>query len=448
MSSPQPWPAPAAPVPVNATVTVPGSKSETNRALVLATLASEPRVITGALDARDTRLMCDALRAFGATITQDGTDWHVTPPALLTPAGQIDCGLAGTLMRFLPPVAALADGSTRFDGDEAARIRPMAGLLAGLTAAGAQITAETGTADAVGTRTAGPEYLPVTVTGAGCLTGGDVTIDASASSQYVSGLLLAAPCCTDGIDLRHTGEPIPSRPNIDMTVQMLRDRGVEVDDSEPNRWIVRPGRITGGRITVAPDLANAAPFLAAAAITGGRVTVPHWPQESFQPGAAIAELLTLFGADVSYADQTLSVQGTNVLHGFDADLHHASELTPVIAALAALADHTTHIHGVAHIRGHETDRLAALEENLTAVGAHVSQTDDGLVIHPKLLHGEMWRSYHDHRMATAGALLGLVVPDIQVDDMNCVSKTMPGFVAMWQDMLAASAQAEGVAEIP
>lgn len=425
---------------MNATVTVPGSKSETNRALVLATLATGPSVIVGGLDARDTRLMRDALRAFGATITEDGGRWQVRPPASVDAPAAVDCGLAGTLMRFLPPVAALAAGQTRFDGDEAARVRPMAGLLSGLRDAGAQAYGDDGEE---------ADRLPVTVSSDGNPSGGPVTIDASASSQYVSGLLLAAPRFAQGLDLRHTGDqPIPSQPNIDMTVQMLRDRGVEVDDSEPDRWIVRPGEIAGGEIAVAPDLANAAPFLAAAAVTGGEITVPGWPQTSFQPGVAIVDLLELFGADVTYRDGQLTVIGTNELHGFDVDLHDASELTPVIAALAALADHSTHLHGVAHIRGHETDRLAALEENLNAAGAHAHQTADGLVVHPKLLHGTVWHSHQDHRMATAGAVLGLVVGDIELDDVACVAKTMPDFVSRWTRMLSDSAEAEEVAQTP
>jgi 3-phosphoshikimate 1-carboxyvinyltransferase len=424
---------------MNATVRVPGSKSETNRALVLAALASGPSVITGGLDARDTRLMRQGLRAFGVSITEHGDRWEVQPPGVLQAGDQIDCGLAGTVMRFLPPVAALADGRTRFDGDEAARARPMEALLSGLRDAGADITGDTENGDA--------QRLPVTVTGDGGLTGGDVRIDASASSQFVSGLLLAAPRFANGVDLRHTGDdPVPSKPNIDMTVAMLRDRGVDVDDSEPDRWVVRPGEISGGDIAIAPDLANAAPFLAAAAITGGRVTVPDWPEASFQPGAAIVDLLEMFDADVGYADGQLTVRGNNELQGFDADLHDASELTPVVAALAALAEQTTHIHGVGHIRGHETDRLAALEEDLTSIGVHAHQTEDGLVIHPKLLYGNVWRSYQDHRIATAGALLGLVVDDLELDDISCVDKTMPEFVAMWTAMLEDSAAAEGVAQ--
>jgi len=429
MPDSRPWTAPLAPVPVNATVSIPGSKSETNRALILAALADGPSVITGGLDARDTRLMRDGLRALGVVITEHDDRWEVTPPAEFRPAGEIDCGLAGTVMRFLPPVAALAAGATTFDGDEGARVRPMAGLLDALTAAGAPVER-------------GAESLPFTITGRPDLPGGEVVIDSSATSQYVSGLLLAGARFAGGLDLRHQGPSVPSRPNIDMTVQMLRDRGVVIEEPEPDHWIVHPGTIAAGDFVVEPDLANAAPFLAAAAVTGGRISVPRWPRESNQPGAAITDVLALFGADVSLDGDVLTVQGTDKLEAVDLDLHDASELTMVAAVLAALADHTSHIHGVAHIRGHETDRLAALETDLTAVGAEVRQTDDGLVIHPKLLRSNTWLTYADHRMVTAGALLGLVIDDIQLDDVECVSKTMPGFVDLWTGMLADSVAAE------
>lgn len=425
----QPWTAPLAPVPLNAEVSIPGSKSETNRALVLAALADGPSVITGGLDARDTRLMRAALQALGVGIVEDGDRWQVTPPAEFTPAAEIDCGLAGTVMRFVPPLAALAGGVTRFDGDEEARIRPMAGLLDGLVAAGATVDR-------------GANGLPATITGRPDLPGGEVVIDSSASSQYVSGLLLAGARFANGLDLRHQGPSIPSRPNIDMTVQMLRDRGVEVSEPEPDHWIVSPGKITAGDFVVQPDLANAAPFLAAAAVTGGRISVPRWPAESNQPGAAITDVLALFGADVRLEGDVLTVQGTDKLEAVDLDLHDASELTMVAAVLAALANHTSHIRGVAHIRGHETDRLAALDTDLTAVGADVKQTDDGLVIHPKLLHSNTWLTFGDHRMVTAGALLGLVIDDIELDDVGCVAKTMPGFVELWTTMLSDSVAAE------
>jgi 3-phosphoshikimate 1-carboxyvinyltransferase len=429
MPEPQPWTAPLAPVPLNATVTIPGSKSETNRALILAALADGPSVIIGGLDARDTQLMRDALRTLGVRIEENGDRWEVFPPEVFAATGDIDCGLAGTVMRFVPPVAALAAGATRFDGDEGARIRPMAGLLDGLVAAGASVDR-------------GANGLPFTITGRPDLPGGPVVIDSSASSQFVSGLLLAGARFANGLDLRHEGPSVPSRPNIDMTVQMLRDRGVRIDEPEPDHWIVAPGSITGGEFVIEPDLANAAPFLAAAAVTGGTVSVPRWPQKSHQPGAAIADVLALFGAEVDLDGDVLTVQGTDKLEAVDLDLHDASELTTVAAVLAALADHTSHIHGVAHIRGHETDRLAALETDLTGVGADVRQTDDGLVIHPKLLRSNTWLTFADHRMVTAGALLGLVIDDIELDDVGCVSKTMPDFVDLWTTMLADSVAAE------
>lgn len=425
----QPWTAPLAPVPLNATVDIPGSKSETNRALILAALADGPSVIMGGLEARDTKLMRDGLRSLGVVITEHDDRWEITPPAAFTPGSKIDCGLAGTVMRFLPPIAALADGATTFDGDEGARIRPMAGLLDGLTAAGAAIDR-------------GANGLPFTITGRADQPGGQVVIDSSATSQFVSGLLLAGARFAGGLDLRHEGPSVPSRPNIDMTVEMLRDRGVRIEEPEPDRWIVSPGPIAAGEFVVEPDLANAAPFLAAAAVTGGRISVPRWPAKSNQPGAAITDVLALFGAEVTLDRDVLTVQGTDKLEAIDLDLHDASELTTVAAVLAALADRTSHIHGVAHIRGHETDRLAALETDLNAVGADVRQTDDGLVIRPKLLRSNTWLTYADHRMVTAGALLGLVIDDIQLDDVSCVSKTLPGFVDLWTTMLADSVRAE------
>ncbi|MET1005891.1 MAG: 3-phosphoshikimate 1-carboxyvinyltransferase [Propionibacteriaceae bacterium] len=424
-SAPQPWPAPSADEPIRATVTIPGSKSETNRALILAALATGPSTITGGLEARDTQIMRDALRALGVTITETGTSWHVEPPVEFTGGVTIDCGLAGTVMRFVPPVAALANGSVAFDGDEQAYGRPMDVILESLAALGVTIEGQ-------------EMALPFTLTGNPQLRGGIVTLDASTSSQFVSGLLLAGARYAGGLDIRHDGKPIPSQPHIDMTVQMLRHHGVAVDDGEPNRWVVSPGPIAPRDVRIEPDLSNAAPFLAAAAITGGSVTVRDWPRLTHQPGNQLRSIFHLFGADVVHDEGQFTVTGVDQLHGVDLDLHEASELTPVIAAMAALADSTTHIRGVAHIRGHETDRLAALDTELSKLGVHVSQTHDGLKIHPRLLHGGVWSTYGDHRMAQAGALLGLVIEDIQIDDISVTSKTMPEFPDLWAKMLADS----------
>ena len=420
----QPWTAPEAPAPISATVTIPGSKSETNRALVLAALADKPSVITNGLEARDTALMRDALRTLGVTIVENGDQWLVTPPERFTGGRTVQCGLAGTVMRFVPALAALADGEVRFEGDEQAEMRPMAPLLEALTELGAS------------SRTDGGPGLPFTVSGRPDLRGGVVTVDASTSSQYVSALLLVAARFADGLDVRHVGGPVPSLPHIAMTVAMLRQRGVEVDDSEPGRWRVAPGVLRAHDVVVEPDLSNAAPFLAAAAVTGGMVTVRHWPPVTLQPGDQIRAILQAFGAEVTWFEGDLTVSGYHFLNGVDLDLREASELTPVVAAVAALAGSSSRISGVGHVRGHETDRLAALEAELSALGCGVSSDDDGLTINPKLLGSAVFHTYADHRMAQAAAVLGLVVPGIELDDVGCTSKTMPEFVRLWTDMVA------------
>lgn len=427
VQGPQPWPAPQAPVPVTATVEVPGSKSETNRALVLAALADGPSTIVNGLDARDTSLMRDALRALGTTIDEQPDGWRVTPPASFTGGGRVDCGLAGTVMRFVPPLALLADGPVAFDGDEQAYARPMGPLLGALRDLGADVTTS-GAADA----------LPFTVAAGPGQAGGTVRVDASSSSQFVSALLLVGARLRGGLEVVHEGAAVPSLPHVAMTVAMLRERGVEVDDSRPDRWVVAEGPVAARDVAVEPDLSNAAPFLAAAAVTGGAVTVPHWPAQTLQPGDQLRDILAVFGAEVDLGDDGLTVRGTDQLLGTDLDLSGASELTPVVAALAALARDTSRISGVAHVRGHETDRLAALRTELEAMGARVHETHDGLTIHPRLLAGGEFHTYADHRMAQAGALLGLVVPDVVLDDVGCTSKTMPTFVEAWQRMLADS----------
>jgi 3-phosphoshikimate 1-carboxyvinyltransferase len=422
------WAAPEAPAPITATVVLPASKSETNRALILAALASGPSVITGGLEARDTQLMRNALRTLGVQIEEDGQQWRVTPPKSFVGGGAIDCGLAGTVMRFVPPVAALAEGTVRFDGDEQAYSRPMAPLLGALKLLGARVD--------------GNGYsLPFNLTGNPQLPGGDITVDASGSSQFLSGLLLAGARYAAGIDIQHIGGPIPSRPHVQMTLAMLRARGVDIDDTEPDRWVVAPGAIQPLDVTIEPDLSNAAPFLAAAAITGGTVTVPNWPATTLQPGDAIREILQHFGTRVDLEASSLRVQGTNHIHGVDLDLSETAELTPVVAAIAALADDTSHLRGIAHIRGHETDRLTALETELDRLGSHVKQTRDGLTIHPRILGGDLWRTYGDHRMAQAGALLGLLVPEVVLDDIDCTGKTMPEFEQLWMKMINDSVQA-------
>jgi 3-phosphoshikimate 1-carboxyvinyltransferase len=415
------WSAPPASGPLDAVVVVPGSKSLTNRALVLAGIADAPSVVRRPLRARDTLLMADALRTLGVAVDTVGPDWSVVP-APLTGPGDIDCGLAGTVMRFVPPVAATAVGDVRFDGDPRARDRPVGPLLRALRALGADVDD--------GARGG----LPFVIRGTGHMVGGPVTIDASASSQFVSGLLLAGARYEQGVAVRHMGKPLPSEPHIAMTVAMLGAAGVLVDE-EPNSWRVPPGPVKALDLLIEPDLSNAAPFLAAALVAGGSVRVPHWPAHTTQAGAVLPDLLAAMGGDCGLDADGLVVHGSARVRGIDADLHEVGELTPILATLATLADSTSHLRGIAHLRGHETDRLAALATELGSLGAGVTETADGLEIRPGRLRGGTFRTYGDHRMAQAGALLGLAVPGVVVDDVATTAKTLPDFVGLWTLML-------------
>jgi 3-phosphoshikimate 1-carboxyvinyltransferase len=422
------WPAPTAYGPVSAEVVLPGSKSVTNRALLLAALGDGPSRVRAPLRARDTVLMATALTALGVDVADDGTDWVVTPAALRGPAS-VDCGLAGTVMRFVPPVAALATGPVRLDGDPRARERPMGALVAALRRLGASVDDE------------GRGTLPLTVHGTGGVEGGAVTVDSSSSSQFVSALLLAGARFRRGVDVRHAGRPVPSAPHLALTVQMLRDRGVEVDDAEADRWAVRPGPVRALDLDVEPDLSNAAPFLAAALVTGGVVRVPGWPASTSQAGDALRRLLPRMGARCRLDEHGLTVEGAGRVLGADLDLRDVGELTPVLLAVAALADGPSRLRGIAHLRGHETDRLAALAREVVALGGDVVETPDGLAVAPRPLHGATFHTYADHRMAQAGAVLGLAVPGVLVEDVATTGKTMPDFVGLWQAMLAGGAAA-------
>jgi len=416
-----PWPAPYADAPVHAHITLPGSKSLTSRALLLAAIADGPSTIRHALLARDTALMMAALEAMGVGVDVHDDIVVVTPKPLGGPAA-VDCGLAGTVMRFVPPVAALATGRVEFDGDERARERPMGEMLDALRQLGVAIDA-------------GADSLPFAVAGAGRVEGGAVTLDASASSQFVSALLLAGARYERGVDVRHDGKPVPSLPHIAMTVGMLRERGVEIDDGEPNRWVVSPSEISGIPVDVEPDLSNAAPFLAAATVTGGSVTVVGWPGGTHQPGDRLRSILAMFGASVSLDADGLTVSGTGRVAGVDVDLHDAGELVPVVAAVASLADSPSYLRGISHLRGHETDRLAALSTELGLLGCDARETRDGLEIHPQPLTGAVFHTYADHRLAQAAAVLGLVVEGVRVDDVAATAKTHPDFVGAWAAML-------------
>lgn len=426
--TPAPWPAPRAAGPLAAVVPLPGSKSVTNRALVLAALADGRSTVRRPLRSRDTELMAAALRGLGVDVTDtaDG-DWLVDGVAgsLLPRTGAIDVGNAGTVARFLPPVATLAKGEVRFDGDPRVRERPLGPLLAALRRLGADL-------DNV-------DALPLVVRGTGALRGGSVDVDASSSSQLVSGLLLAAPRFEQGVTVRHSGGRLPSAPHLAMTVEALRAAGAQVDDTEPGTWTVTPGALQPRDAVVEPDLSTAAAYLAAPLVAGGSVTVPGWPRQTSQPGAVLPELLAAMGGRVRRTDDSVTVSAGDGLHGIDVDLSAASELAMVLTALAALADSPSRITGIGHTRLHETDRLAALATELNSLGGDVRELPDGLEVRPRRLTGGVLRSYDDHRVAMAWAVLGLGVDGVALDDVATTRKTVPDFVGSWQAMLGAGA---------
>ena len=417
------WPAPVSARPIEATVALPGSKSLTNREFVLAAIAEEPTEFAGALISRDSKLMLAALESMGSTIANGSTTSPLVSPAVMQATTSIDCGLAGTVMRFVPPLSTLNQGRITFDGDEGARRRPMDTTILSLRSLGVEVEAES-------------LSLPFTVVGNGEVDGGELTIDASSSSQFVSGLLLVAPRFKNGLTLRHVGEHLPSLPHIEMTLECLRQRGVQVSNPEPTVWRVEPGPVAGGFKQIEPDLSNAGPFLAAAMVAGGSVTVPHWPIVTTQVGDAFDGILQQMGATIVRDDRGLTITGTGRIKGIDIDLSIGGELAQVVAALAVLADSPSHIRGIAHIRGHETDRLAAMASEINRIGGDCEETEDGWIIRPsENLKGGLWHTYEDHRMATAGAIIGLRVPGMLIENVETTSKTMPEFTTMWSKML-------------
>ena len=429
-----PWRAPVATSPVDATVAVPGSKSITARALYLAAVAEAPSLVTGALDARDTRLFADALEVIGARIEDAGDGaLRVTPMSLPPRGGRIECGLAGTVMRFLPPLAALSAEETLFDGDKQAYARPLGPLLDALVRMGASVTYH-GERGHLPFSIRGPLRTPL---------GAQAWVDASSSSQFLSALLLVSPLVGDPLFVSAPG-PVPSMPHVEMTLASLAGAGIDlevVDEAQADlsTWHVFPSRPRGGEIVVEPDLSNAGPFLAAAMITGGRVRIPAWPGATTQAGDAWRALLGHMGATITLDEEglTLTGPGAGNYPGIKATMAEVGELTPTLAAICAYASTPSHLSGIAHLRGHETDRLAALVAEINRAGGQAEETEDGLVITPRPLHAAQIRSYADHRMATFGAILGLITPGIAVDDIACTSKTLPGFAAMWDSLLSA-----------
>jgi 3-phosphoshikimate 1-carboxyvinyltransferase len=413
--------------PVASRVIVPGSKSVTNRALILAALADSPSVLKRPLISRDTTLMKNALIALGTIISEslvaDELQWQISPGALSGPA-LVDVGNAGTVMRFLPPVAALATGSISFDGDARSHERPIGPVIRALEELGVAIEHE------------GRYSLPMVVHGTGELRGGEIDIDASASSQFLSALLLIGPATLKGVTVRHVGSSLPSSPHIDMTVAMLRDFGGEVEvDAARQTWRVHPSRLHGRELVIEPDLSNAAPFLSIAMVCQGSITIADWPMSTTQPGDQLREILAAMGAQILLDEKGLTITGTGRIHGIDIDLHDVGELTPAIAALAALADTPSHLRGIGHLRLHETDRLAALTKEINALGGNVIEEETSLQITPAPLHAGTFHTYDDHRLATAGAVLGLVTKNIMVENIATTAKTLPDFPGMWSELI-------------
>lgn len=407
-------------------VWLPGSKSLTNRELVLSALASGESELVAPLESRDSALMIQSLIKLGTKITRGAGGDIVIVPATTDIAinTEIDCGLAGTVMRFIPPVAALFPGAIRFDGDQAARLRPMGATIDSLRALGVDVTAEDATA------------LPFTIHSSGEIEGGELEIDASASSQFVSGLLLAAPRFRKGLTLHHVGKSLPSVPHIEMTLKCLTDRGISAERLSPTSWTVKPGEIAGKRVIIEPDLSNAGPFIAAALVAGGSVRIHNWPKESTQVGKLFEEIIPRMGGEISLQGEALVVDGYGEINPIDIDLSLGGELAPVVIALAVLAKGKSTITGIAHLRGHETNRLTALTTEINNIGGKATELEDGIQIEPSSkLHGGNWNSYGDHRMATAAAIIGLAVPGIIVNDVSVVGKTMPEFVKLWNQML-------------
>ena len=418
--------------PVEAFVVIPGSKSVTNRALILAAQADSPSILRRPLVSRDSELMVAGLRALGVgieekNVTTNGVEelqWIITP-APLRGGVKIDVGNAGTVMRFLPPLAALATGDVAFDGDPRSYERPLGPVIKALEELGISIEHD------------GRYSLPLKLHGTGKIPGGALTIDASASSQFLSALLLVAPSFENGIVATHKGGQLPSMPHIEMTVDMLRSFGAQVEvDTAAQSWSVKAGKLHGQELVIEPDLSNAAPFLSLAMVCGGSVTIADWPKTTTQPGDQLRSIFTQMGAKVSMDERGLTLSGTGVIHGIDIDLHDVGELTPSIAAVAALADSPSHLRGIAHLRLHETDRLAALTREINALGGDVVEEESALHITPAPLHGGVYHTYDDHRLATAGAVIGLVVPGIEVENIATTRKTLPDFPGLWSSLLA------------
>jgi 3-phosphoshikimate 1-carboxyvinyltransferase len=399
--------------PLDATVTVPGSKSLTNRALVAAALADGTSEIVRPLEADDTDAMAACLAALGVVIRRQPDRWIVEGRERPAPGpARLDAHLSGTTARFIAPVVALGEGAYTLDGGPSLRTRPMAPMLDALRSLGAQIVGH-----------GEPGHLPVTIT-AGGLFGGTIRVRADLSSQFVSGLLLAAPRAKSDLVIEVEGDVV-SRPFLDLTVRVMHAFGAPVE-TDAGRFAVPAGGYRPAEYRVEPDASSASYFFAAAAICGGRVTVEGLGSGTTQGDARFADVLASMGAIVERTATSTTVVG-GPLVGVDVDLAEMGDVALTLAAVAVFADGPTRVRGVGYIRRHETDRIAAVVKELGRCGVRAEETEDGFIVHPGTPHGAEIHTYDDHRVAMSFALLGLRVPGIRITDAACVGKTFPGF---------------------
>ena len=417
------WHAPTINGAINSTLEIPGSKSATNRAFVLAALGNKNSIITNPLFARDTNLMLEALEKLGCNVVKKSNSVEISPMKKDHSEISIDVGLAGTVMRFVPPLAALSSGTSHFDGDERARNRPMKTLIESLKNLNVKVIDNH------------QGKLPFSIISDGQITGGEIEIDASESSQFISALMLVGAKFNNGLTIKHVGQNLPSLPHIEMTIEMLKEVGVKTNQINATTWRIDNQTINSRNWVVEPDLSNAGPFLAAAMVTKGEIKINDWPLQTTQAGNSWIEILSLMGANIQLNSKQLILKNDSEIKGINYNLNDVGELTPVLVAISLFANSKSEFTGISHLRGHETDRLAALVENITAIGGDAKETEDGLIINPKQLHGGVWKAFDDHRMATAGAVIGLKVKDIYVDDIATTSKTLPNFEEMWNKMV-------------
>ena len=445
------WKAPFVKDNIDALVEIPGSKSLSNRYLILVALGSKPVVLKGLLRSRDTELMMSALKIFGVRFEEmeSYTSVLVIPPHGnifdIADGAVVNCGLAGTVMRFVTALSLFANKPIRFDGDKQAYARPMKPVLDGLEQLGAHVKyhGEVG-------------FLPFSIIppkNFGSYEINDqqtthqnhvVRIDSSSSSQFISALLLIASRIPGGLCIEHIGSKLPSMPHIRMTMEDIRKAGGVVDMSESGVWHVKEHDLTlPDEVVVEPDLSNAAPFIGAALIAGGCVKIPNWPFETTQPGGLLPRILEQMGAEVFLEHESLNsgvlcVKSNGSIKAIsNLDLSAAGEITPSIAAMLAFADGVSELHGIAHLRGHETNRLDAIVTELKRVGIGAEELDDGIRIIPsRNMHGEVMETYADHRMATFASMLGLRIPNITIKNIATTRKTIPDFPGMWCKMIS------------